>query len=93
MYPVYFRCISNKMELNEEVHDHCTRHKLDLHVQFCKTTLFKNNVANVGMKLYNKLPNKMKKLKKLQDFKRKLKYFYCGTCFILWLSICLTEYF
>ena len=36
---------------------------------------FKNNVANMGIKLHNKLPNKVKKLEKLQKFKRKLKYF------------------
>jgi hypothetical protein len=29
----------------------------------------------MGIKLYNKLPNKVKKLEKLQKFKRKLKYF------------------
>jgi hypothetical protein len=63
------------MKLNDEIHDHCTHHKSDLHVQFCRTTLFKNNVANMGIKLYNKLPNKVKKLEKLQKFQRKLKYF------------------
>jgi hypothetical protein len=64
-----------KMKLNEEIHDHCTHHKLDLHVQFYRITLFKNNVANVNIKLYNKLPNKIKNLEKLQEFKGKLKYF------------------
>jgi hypothetical protein len=63
------------MKLNDEIHDHCTRHKSDLRVKFCRTTLFKNNVANMGIKLYNKLPNKVKKLEKLHKFKRKLKYY------------------
>jgi hypothetical protein len=74
----YIKSNIEKTELNEEIHAHCTRHKLDLHVQFCRTTLFKNNVADVGIKLYNKLPNKIKKLEKLQEFKRKLKYFFCN---------------
>jgi hypothetical protein len=63
------------MELNYEIHDHYTRHKSDLHVQICRTSLFKNNVANMVIKLYNKLPSKVKKLEKLQKFKRELKYF------------------
>lgn len=40
------------------------RHKSDLHVRFCRTTLLKDNVANVGIKLYNKMPEKLKKLEK-----------------------------
>jgi len=63
------------MKYNEEVHDHCTRQKSDLHTQFCRTTLFKNSSANVGIKLYNKLPNIMSILDKIQKFKRRLNYF------------------
>jgi hypothetical protein len=58
------------------VHDHCTCEKSHLHTQFCRTTLFKNNSANVGIKLYNKLPNTIKRLHKIQEFKRRLKYFF-----------------
>jgi hypothetical protein len=64
-----------KMKYNEEVHDHCTRQKSDLHTQFCRTTLFKNSSANISIKLYNKLPNTIKRLHKIQEFKRRLKYF------------------
>jgi len=28
-----------KMKCNEQVHDHCTRQKSDLHTQLCRTTL------------------------------------------------------
>jgi len=63
------------MKYNEEIHDHCTRQKSDLHIQFCRTTLLKNSSTNVGTKLYNKLPNTIKTLEKLQEFKRRLKYF------------------
>jgi hypothetical protein len=89
----YVKSNIGNMKLSEEIHDHFTCHKLDLHIQFCRTTLFKNNVANVGIKLYNKLPNKIKELEKLQQFKRKLEYFYCDTFFILWMSVCLAKYF
>ena len=47
----------------------------------------------MGTKLYNKLTNKVKKLEKLQKFKRKLKYLYCNTSFTLWMNICLIECF
>ena len=64
-----------KIKYNEEVHDHCTHQKSDLHTQFCRTTLFKNSGGNVGIKLYNKLPNTIKRLDKIEEFKRRLKYF------------------
>ena len=70
-------CVKSNMEnkkYNGEVHDHCTCQKSDLHTQFCRTTLFKNSSANVGIKLYNKLPN-IKRLDNIQEFKRRLKYF------------------
>ena len=64
-----------KMKYNGEMHAHCTRQKSDLHTQFCRIILLKNSGANVGIKLYNKLPNTIKGLDKIQEFKRRLKYF------------------
>jgi len=75
------------MKYNEEVHDHCTCQKSDLHIQFCKITLFKNSSANVGIKLYNKLPNTLKSLEKIQEFKRQV-FFYCNAFSIQWMNIC-----
>ena len=63
------------MKLNEEIHDHCVCHKSDIHVQFFRTTLFRNCVANMGIKLYDKVSHEVKKLEKIQEFQRKLKYF------------------
>jgi hypothetical protein len=71
-----------KMKYNEEVHDLCTCQKSDLHIQFCRTTLLKKSSENVGIKLYNKLPNKIKRLEKIQEFKRRLKYFLLQHIFI-----------
>jgi hypothetical protein len=45
-----------KDEISEEVHDHYTHKKSDLHTQFFRTTVFKNSSRNVGIKLFNKLP-------------------------------------
>jgi hypothetical protein len=49
----------------------------------------KNSSADVGIKLYNKLPNTIKRLDKIQEFKRRLKFFslqhifYCGQIYVL----------
>jgi hypothetical protein len=64
-----------KMKYYEEVHDRCTCQKSDLHTQVCRTTLLKNGNANVGIKLYNKLPNTIKRSERIKEFKRRLKYF------------------
>ena len=60
----YIKLNNEKMKLNEETHGYCTRHKPDVHLQFCRTTLFRNSFANISTKLYNKLKNKLKKLEK-----------------------------
>jgi hypothetical protein len=39
-----FKSNLEKMKFNEEVHDHCTRQKSDLHTQYCVTTLLKSVV-------------------------------------------------
>jgi hypothetical protein len=53
-----------KVNFNVEVHDHCTHQKTDLHIKFCSTTLFKNSSGNVGIELFNKLPDTIKRLEK-----------------------------
>jgi len=62
-----------QMKENEEIHDHSTCQKSDFHTQYCRTTLFKNGYENVGIKLFNKLPNTIKKVEKTQAFKRRLQ--------------------
>jgi len=39
------------------------------------TALFNRSVMNMGIRLYNKLPTRIKKLDSFRDFKRKLKLF------------------
>ena len=71
-------CVKSNMEnmkYNEEVHEHCTRQKSDLHTQFCRTTPFKNSSENVGIELYNKFPNTIKRLEEIQEYKRRLNYY------------------
>jgi hypothetical protein len=66
----YVKSNLEKMIGNEDMHAHFTCQKSDFHVQYCRTTLFKNSSVNMGIKLYNKLPNEIKKLEKLQDLKK-----------------------
>jgi hypothetical protein len=46
---------------------------INLHPQFCITTLFKNSSGNVGTELFNKVPDTIERLEKIQKFKRRLK--------------------
>jgi hypothetical protein len=66
---------AEKFHKNAEIHSHSTCQKLNLHVQFCRTDVFKNGVVNAGIKLYNRLPNQIGKLEKIQQFKRMLRSF------------------
>jgi hypothetical protein len=35
-------------------------------VQFCRTNVFKNGVMNMGIRLYNKIPNKIREVGKMR---------------------------
>jgi hypothetical protein len=59
-------------KLNKDVHFHYTRHNLDIHAQYCRTKLYKNNYENTGIKLFNKLPDSIKRLTKPREFRRQL---------------------
>jgi hypothetical protein len=61
--------------------------KNHLHTQFCRTTLCKNSSAYVGIEFYNKLPNTIKRLEKIQEFKRRLEYFLQQQFYIQWMNI------
>jgi hypothetical protein len=55
--------------------------KNHIHTQFCRTTLLKNSSTNMGIKLYNKLPNTIKRLDKIQEFKER-QVFFTATLFL-----------
>jgi len=52
-----------------------TRRKCDFHIPSCNATLFKRNVINMGIRLYNRMPTRMKRLEVLGIFKQKFKLF------------------
>jgi hypothetical protein len=74
---VVYKVKSNweQVKQNEEIHDHYTCQKSDFHTQFCRTTLYKSSWEIVGIKLFNKLPNTIKRIEIPQEFKRQLQYF------------------
>jgi len=52
----YLKRYKGNLEQNKFLHGHNTRSKLNFHVEFCNTVLFQNSVVNIGIKLYNKMP-------------------------------------
>jgi len=71
------------IEHNYDVHKYDTRSSHDLSVSGCTTYLYQNNVLNAGIKLYNKLPENIKRLHTLHNFKKELKSIFCKMFFIL----------
>ena len=60
---------------NSDLHNYNTRHKTDLHPLTCRTNLTKNNGLNMGIILYNRLPQNIKKLDTKHIFKNSVKKF------------------
>ena len=61
------------IEHNYHVHKYDTRGSHDLHVSGCTTSLYQNSVLNMSIKLHKRLPEKIKKLYTLSNFKKELK--------------------
>ena len=62
-----------KSEQNNVVHNHNTCQKLNLHAQFCRTNAYTKGVLNMGIKLYNKIPNKIRETEKMRQFKKVMR--------------------
>jgi hypothetical protein len=62
-----------KLEQNNTIHNFNTHQNLNLHVQFCRINVLKNGMMNTGIKLYNKIPNKIREVEKMRNFKRELR--------------------
>jgi hypothetical protein len=76
METVYYVKLNNEgLKQKLYKHDYKTRNKSDFQIQFCRTNIFKKSVNNLGTKLYNKLPNYLKRLENSKLFKKQLKLF------------------
>ena len=60
------------IKCNCHVYKYDTGGSHDLHVSGCMTYLYQNGVFNMGIKLYNKMPEKSR-LHSLSNFKKELK--------------------
>jgi hypothetical protein len=47
------------MVKNMDIHNHNMRKELNLHVQHFNTVLFKKSVINMGISLYNNVPDQI----------------------------------
>jgi hypothetical protein len=59
-----------------DIHNHYKqKKKLNLHLQHCNTVLFKKTVINMGISLYNKVPDQIKLREYFNLFKKDIKSF------------------
>ena len=58
----YFKLNNEGLKQNSAIHDYKTHHRLDFQTQFCRTSMLKKSVNNLGTKLYNRLPKYIKNL-------------------------------
>jgi hypothetical protein len=71
----YLRRYHQFVELNSNIHAYNTQRKMDIHIQSYKTDLYKRSVVNMGSKLYNELPDYIKKTDSYKTFRKELKSF------------------
>ena len=69
----YIKRYKENLKQNRLIHGHNTRSKLKFHVEFCNTVLFQKSVVNMGLKLYNKMPESLKKKDNFQLFNKGIK--------------------
>jgi hypothetical protein len=58
---------------NSDLYEYDTRRKENLHVQSCNTLTCEKGVVNMAVKLHNKLPMEIRKVKGERKFKYRLK--------------------
>jgi hypothetical protein len=78
----YIKKYKDSLE-NVQFHNYNMQRKMDLHVQFCNTDLFKKSVVNMGIRLYNKVPDHIKDLEKYYFFKERVQILSVATCILL----------
>jgi hypothetical protein len=62
----YIKSHFGELDQNIAVHNHSIHQKLNFRVQFCRTNVSKNCVMNMGIRLYNKIPNKIREVGKMR---------------------------
>jgi len=57
------------LKYNFRIQRYNKRSNIDLHTVSCNTALFQKSVVNMGVKLYSRLPERMKTLSDFKSFK------------------------
>ena len=60
-------------QTNTRIHNYNTRHKMDIHQNYCRTRTRQNTLYFQGPKLWNSIPTELKQLSTIQIFKRTFK--------------------
>ena len=87
----YFKKNNIYVRRNLYMHEYHTRRKCDFHVLGCNTSLFKRSVINMGIKLYNKMPTKIKQFESFRDFKQRIKLYLLDHPFYSLNECCIFE--
>lgn len=85
LYILEVLCFMRRYKLepqkNEQIHEHNTRGKQQLHIKPCKINLQKKSVINMGIRLYNKLPKNIQREERYNSYKRKMREFLIDNAF------------
>jgi hypothetical protein len=90
---------STPLKSNEQLYDYNTRGKTNYHKLSCNTSQYQKSVTNMGVKLYNCLPNRLKTLTSVNIFKYEVKRillenpFYTAHEFYNWKVLAIWFYF
>ena len=78
MYILEALCFTKKhiaiRKRNYEVHEHNTISNYDLHIQPHNTFLLQKNVLHMGIRLYKRLPMRIKNLDTHKKFRKNVKF-------------------
>ncbi len=72
LLPAYFKCM---FIANTTVHSYNSRHKNDMHLTAYRTNICKYTVHILGPRLWNSLPDDIKQVSSMYQFKSKMKEF------------------
>jgi hypothetical protein len=69
----YIKKYKGDLKHNCEIHEYDTSSKYDLHTQSRNTSLLQNSVLHMAVRLYKRLPLKIKKLDNFNQFRKEVK--------------------
>ena len=77
----YIKKYKSDLKHNCEIHEYNTRSKCDFHTQSHNTSLLQNSVLHIHIRLYKRLPLKIKKLDNFNQFRKEVKSMFLNNSF------------